>query len=74
MADLAMAVTLGIHSAPGPLHRLALGATDSAISAFPFVLIPTVLVPLSILLHLFALHALGQARPSTIRPNERDPE
>jgi hypothetical protein len=55
-----MAVTLGILSAPGPLQRLALDAPNSAISAFPFVLIPTVLVPISILLHLFALHSFGQ--------------
>ena len=65
IADLAMAVTLGILSAPGPLHHLSLDAPNSAISAFPFVLIPTVLVPLSILLHLFSLHTLGKVRPGS---------
>ncbi len=58
LADLVMAVTLGVLSAPGPFHLLALDHPNRAISAYPFVLIPTVGVPLSILLHLFALRGL----------------
>lgn len=58
IADLVFAVTLGVLSAPGPFHRLALGMPNAAISSFPFVLIPTVLVPLSILLHVFSLRSL----------------
>ena len=53
-----MAVTLGVLSAPGRFQRLALEAPNAAISAFPFVLIPMVLVPLSILLHVFSLRNL----------------
>ncbi len=62
IADLVLAVTLGVLSAPGPFHRLALATPNVAIGAYPFVLIPTVLVPLSILLHLFSLRGLRTAR------------
>ena len=59
LADLVMAVTLGVLSAPGRLQRLSLGAPNTAISAYPFVLVPTVLVPLSVLLHVFSLRGLA---------------
>ena len=58
LGDLVMAVTLGVLSSPGPFHLLALDHPNRAISAYPFVLIPTVGVPLSILLHLFSLRGL----------------
>ena len=47
---------------PGPLQRLAFDSPNTAISAFPLVLIPTVLVPLSVLLHVFSLRSLALAR------------
>jgi hypothetical protein len=62
LADLVLAVTLGVLSSPGPFHRLALDHPNRMISAYPFVLIPTVGVPLSILLHLFSLRGLRHAR------------
>lgn len=63
IADLVTAVTLGVLSAPGSFHRLALETPNAAISAFPFVLIPTVLVPLSILLHVFSLRKRARNDP-----------
>jgi hypothetical protein len=62
LADLVVAVTLGVLSAPGPLQRVAFDAPNTAISSFPFVLIPMVLVPLSVLLHVFSLRSLALAR------------
>ena len=56
--DLVLAVTLGVLSAPGPFQRLSLGTPNTVISTYPFILIPTVLVPLSILLHVFSLQNL----------------
>ncbi|HMA19049.1 MAG TPA: hypothetical protein VKS03_11480 [Thermoanaerobaculia bacterium] len=62
LADLVMAVTLGVLSTPGRLQRLSFGAPNTAISAYPFVLVPTVLVPLSVLLHVFSLRGLWKSR------------
>jgi hypothetical protein len=68
IADLVMAVMLGVLSAPGPFHRLALATPNAAISTYPFILIPTVLVPLSILLHVFSLRNL-RGREGAKSPN-----
>ena len=65
MADLALALTLGFLSSPGPFQLLALDAPNVLIGAFPLILVPTFAVPLSLLLHLFSLHGLrNQARGS----------
>jgi hypothetical protein len=66
LADLVAAVTLGVLSSPGWLQRLSLGRPNVAISEFPFVIIPTVLVPLSILLHVFSLRSLTRSRSAAI--------
>jgi len=62
LADLVMAVALGVLSAPGPLQRFAFDRPNVAISEFPFVIVPTVLVPLSVLLHVFSLRSLTRSR------------
>lgn len=59
IADLAVAVTMGVLSTPGTLHLSALGDPNVGIVSFPLVLIPTVAVPFSILLHLIGLHRLS---------------
>jgi uncharacterized protein (DUF2141 family) len=65
LIDLIVAVGMGVLTAPGRLQQLALDAPNSLITAFPLVLIPTFLVPMSILLHLLSLRRLtsGRARP-----------
>ncbi|HEY2896545.1 MAG TPA: hypothetical protein VGJ12_05365 [Gemmatimonadaceae bacterium] len=58
LADLVVAVTMGVLTSPGPLHRLALDAPNVAITMLPLVLVPIIAVPFSILLHLISLHRL----------------
>ena len=66
LADLVVAVTLGVLTAPGAFQRLALDRPNVAISQFPFVIIPTVLVPLSVLLHVLSLRSLARSRSAAI--------
>jgi hypothetical protein len=58
LADLIVAVTMGLLTSPSPLQRLALGAPNELISAFPLVMVPVYLVPLSVLLHFASLKKL----------------
>lgn len=58
MADLLAAVALGFLTSPSPFQQLALGAPNEAVSRFPFVLVPTFAVPVSILLHVAVLWRL----------------
>ena len=58
IVDLGTAVALGVTTTPGPLHLFALDNPNVAIIMFPLVLIPTIAVPFSILLHLIGLHRL----------------
>lgn len=58
IADLVVAVTLGVLTTPGPLQQLALGASNVGLITLPLVLIPTIGVPFALLLHLIGLHRL----------------
>ncbi len=60
LADLISAVTTGFLTSPSPLQRLAFDLPNRLITAFPLVLVPVLLVPLSILLHLASLKKLQQ--------------
>ena len=51
MLDLAVALSTGFLTSPGPLHLLALDRPNLLASAYPLVMIPTFLVPLSLILH-----------------------
>jgi hypothetical protein len=62
MADLVVAVTLGILSSPSVFQQLALDAPNEAITQWPFVLVPAFAVPVSMLLHIFALTRLRSQR------------
>ena len=62
IADLVVAVGTGVLTSPSVFQQLALGSPNEAITRFPFVLVPTFLVPVSILLHIFALRRLGTRR------------
>jgi len=59
IADLTVAVTLGVLTAPSTLQVLALGHANAAVTRFPFVLIPAFAVPASLLLHVLTLWGLG---------------
>jgi hypothetical protein len=71
MADLLLAVTLGVGSAPGSLVRFNFEAPGSgAIVAFPWVLIPAFFVPLFLLTHI-AVFANLAASERTARDASR---
>lgn len=61
IADLVVATTTGFLTSPSPLQALAFDRPNELITAFPLVLIPVFLVPLSVLLHLASLNKLRQA-------------
>jgi hypothetical protein len=63
LADLALAISLGVTASPGPTKLFFTTPTAAAMTAFPMALIPTFLVPLSIGLHLVSLRFLLSAEP-----------
>jgi hypothetical protein len=58
LADLAVAVGLGITTNPGPLHIFQTVPTAALLTHFPLVLVPTFLVPLAFALHVISLTQL----------------
>ncbi len=58
IVDLIVAVGTGLLTSPSPLQMLSFDAPNELISAFPLVMVPVFLVPLSILLHLASLKKL----------------
>lgn len=66
LADLAVAMTLGALTGPGPLHLLAPTLPSTAITHFPLVLTPAFLVPLSLALHLATWPRKGSAEPGRV--------
>jgi hypothetical protein len=65
IGDLVVAVGTGFLSAPSIMQQLALDNPNSAITRYPFVLIPTFLVPMSILLHVYVIQRLRAAAATT---------
>ncbi len=61
LGDLAVAVASGMVTAPSPIQQFAFDLPNELISAFPFVLIPIYVVPLSVLLHLASLTKLRRS-------------
>lgn len=59
--DLVVAVATGFLSAPSPIQQLALDDPNAAIVSYPFVLIPTFAVPVSIILHVYVIARLRTA-------------
>jgi hypothetical protein len=66
LADLVMAIVLGVTAAPGALHLMATNPTTLAMSITPMVLVPTFMVPLSMWLHIISLRSLTAAPPPRI--------
>lgn len=65
--DLVIAVACGVLTSPSVFQRLALDAPNLAITRFPLVLVPIFLVPVSVLLHFFALnHPLARGAGTKI--------
>lgn len=56
--DLVVAVGCGFATSPSPVQLAAFDRPNELITAFPLVLIPTYLVPVSVLLHLVSLAKL----------------
>jgi hypothetical protein len=67
IADLIVALTTGFLTSPSRLQLLALNAPNELVTAFPLVMIPVFLVPLSILLHLASLQKVR--RPVNALPH-----
>jgi hypothetical protein len=65
IADLVVAVGTGFLSSPSILQQLALGDPNIAITRYPFVLIPTFLVPTSIVLHVYVIARLRARSAAT---------
>ena len=55
IADLLVAVACGFLTAPSAFQQLALDDPNTAITSYPLALVPTFLVPVSIVLHVYAL-------------------
>ena len=62
IADLVVALTTGFLTSPSRFQVFALDAPNVLVGQFPLILIPTFLVPMSILLHLASLAVL-KVRP-----------
>jgi hypothetical protein len=56
-----LAVVLGFLTSPSAFQQLALSMPNALITRYPFVLFPTFVVPVSILLHAAALWRLRSA-------------
>jgi hypothetical protein len=70
LTDLAIALSLGATTSPGPTQRFVTSPTSQVITAFPLAIIPTFLVLLSILLHLISLRYLfSSAARSRVNEN-----
>ena len=64
LTDFAIAITMGMLTAPGPAHLLALDHPNIQIATFPTAMVPGFVVPFSILLHVLSLRQLKRMRGS----------
>jgi hypothetical protein len=62
LADYAVAITLGLITAPGPLQLIITSVPNIGAAAYPNVLIPAYAVPSAILLHALSLRQLSRRR------------
>jgi hypothetical protein len=73
LADFAIAIGIGILSAPGPLQVIMPDRPNAQLGTFPTVMIPAFAVPSSILLHALSLRQLrriGRKAPAAARSQE----
>jgi hypothetical protein len=62
MADLVVAVGLGVMTSPGPAHVFPTVPTSELATRFPLALVPTFLVPLAFIVHIVSLWQLLSGR------------
>src|SRR5262249_48128714 len=62
LVDFAIAIGIGIVSAPGPLQLIVPNPPNAQLGTFPTVMIPPFAVPSSILLHALSLRQLRRKR------------
>jgi hypothetical protein len=62
LLDLMVALTTGFLTTPSRFQMFAFDAPNLLVTQFPLVIIPTFIVPLSVLLHLASLSRLAQDR------------
>jgi hypothetical protein len=55
LADLIVAIGLGMATSPGPFHVFQTTPTSELLTHFPMVLVPTFLVPLAVMIHVISL-------------------
>ncbi len=67
LADLAIAITMGVITSPGPLQLIVTNAPGVGSAGYPGVLTPAFAVPSSILLHLLSLRLLIRRAGQSIR-------
>ena len=67
LADFAVAITLGMVTAPGPLQLIVPSVPSISAGAYPGVLTPAFVVPSSILLHALSLRQLRRRQLATHR-------
>ena len=68
IADLVVAITMGAMTSPGRPHLLAFEAPNLLVTAYPLVMVPTVAVPLALMLHGLVLWRLRRETALTGRP------
>lgn len=68
LLSLINVVVRAVGSAPGPTHFLATEVPNIAMAQFPFVLIPAVMVPLALALHLVTWRATASSPRSAQQP------
>jgi hypothetical protein len=82
MADLVVAIALGMMTSPGPAHFVDTTPTSKFITHFPLALVPAFLVPLAFMLHVISLwqlfgapghQQLGSLHRRAHRSNEAEP-
>lgn len=66
--DLVIAITIGVLTAPGPLRLLDITPSTEPMSQLPLALIPTVLVPMYVGLHILSLQRLPGHRRHRVAP------
>ncbi len=67
VADLAVAITLGMMIAPGPFQLIVSNGPSIGLDGYPNVLTPAFVVPGSILLHVLSLRQLARRRRTEAR-------
>ena len=69
MADLVVAVGLGVMTSPGPAQVFHTTPTSEMATRFPLALVPTFLVPLAFVLHVISLWQLLGRTWATVPPS-----